>query len=115
MGRQAERGRIKTQRRRLSALLAEAERAANDRGHRLKAWSENVMGTTASSACLRCHRLVHVDASPPPNGIDIAGEAVALDCEPYTGQGVDREPWCELGGHPLTARPTDGCHRTGVA
>jgi len=67
---------------RLSAL-----RSCRWRGHDMRRfrhrrshmWSEPY-GYLADSECKRCGMTVHLDTHPAPNGIDIGGEAVALDC-----------------------------------
>lgn len=64
----------------LVRLMAQGERAANFRGHRLKAWQEDPGGFKANATCTRCPMGVWVDTWPPANGIDVAGEAVALNC-----------------------------------
>lgn len=28
----------------------------------------------------------------------------------YTGQGADRQEWCDTGGHPTSSKSLDGCH-----
>lgn len=62
----------------LAGLMAEATVSAANRGHRLT-WARDASGAHASGVCA-CGRSVIVDTSPPPNGVDIGGEAVALNC-----------------------------------
>ncbi len=57
-----------------NALKRNAAATAYYLGHKMSHWNGNI------STCLRCGREVVVDAAPPPNGIDIAGEAIALQC-----------------------------------
>ena len=63
---------------RLAALKREGERAAAFRGHRLGAWCEGE--GSAVAVCVDCGRQVAVAVSPPANGIDVGGEAVAVNC-----------------------------------
>jgi len=63
----------------LESLKREAAQAAQFRGHKLGAWAD-YPDDTAHADCEVCDRRVVVDASPPPNGIDIAGSAVAVSC-----------------------------------
>lgn len=56
-------------------LRGEALSAAKWRGHDMGPF----LGSVAK--CTECGRQVHVDLNPPPNGIDISGEAVAVDCD----------------------------------
>lgn len=53
--------------------------AVSFRGHRLGYW-RNVGNTSAFATCLDCGASAHVCTNPPPNGIDISGSAVALNC-----------------------------------
>jgi hypothetical protein len=63
----------------LIRLARSARRAAKRRGHTLARFRR--MADTASAArCSVCGAEVFVDARPAPNGIDIGGEAVALNC-----------------------------------
>ena len=69
-------------------LLDSAEDTASWRGHKLKRWGR-ISDTLYRAACSVCGMEVDVNTNPPPNGIDISGEAIALDCptgesaEPY--------------------------------
>ncbi|MDP1614797.1 MAG: hypothetical protein Q8L68_03280 [Methylococcales bacterium] len=73
--------------RKLDRLKREALDACKFRGHRMGRFvSYNpAFGirstTTAFAFCTVCHRAVGIDAKPLPNGIEIGGEAVALNCE----------------------------------
>ena len=64
----------------LRDLKTEAKSAATWRGHHMKRF-ETVNGHAATSVCRWCSMGIYVDAKPAPNGIDIGGEAVALNCE----------------------------------
>jgi hypothetical protein len=76
----------------LGALMIEANEAATFRGHKLAAWVARD-GGVAVSFCLTCGRGVQVSANPAPNEIDMAGEALALNCAPrplsYDGFGIN--------------------------
>ena len=66
-------------------LRGEAIKSCENRGHEMKRFEFHPYWTNdervvASSVCLICDMMVEVDTSPPPNGIDIGGEAVALNC-----------------------------------
>ena len=76
---------------RLAALMSRATASAEWRGHTLDWGSAEVSATLqrlAGSAsrmqrlgvCIHCGADVGVDTLPPPNGIDVGGTAVALDC-----------------------------------
>lgn len=64
----------------LRELRLEAARVARQRGHMLRVW-DRLSATKAGTTCAKCGAWVRVDTNPAPNGIDIAGEAVAVDCE----------------------------------
>ena len=65
----------------LTELMDNAADAASFRGHALLVWDEPHDGDQrANGACARCGAQVSVDLSPPANGIDIGGPAVALSC-----------------------------------
>lgn len=63
----------------MKQLQSKAIKSAEFRGHMLSTFC--VCGDTAAAHCRKCGKQVVVDCSPPPHGIDIAGEAVALNCE----------------------------------
>ncbi len=65
--------------RKLERLKLEASHTATARGHRLSRFSD-WYGAAAMARCLVCRAAVKVDTRPLPNGIDIGGEAVALNC-----------------------------------
>lgn len=62
-------------------LRREARAGARWRGHNLAPFRPLETGRTWHATCTACGREVVIDVKPPPNGIDIAGEAVALDCD----------------------------------
>lgn len=66
-------------------LIKEAKDACNFRGHKMFRFTRWVGNTdyrqTATSHCRDCGKFVAVDTKPAPNGIEIAGEAVALKCK----------------------------------
>lgn len=69
----------------LDSLEAEARQAAVRRGHDLSHWREDreqPARASAQASCLKpdCTAWVQVQVAPPPNGIDIGGPAVALNC-----------------------------------
>jgi len=55
-------------------LKKEANRAADFRGHRLF-WQGN------TGTCEHCGAWAQIDTNPAPNGIDIGGPAVAVNCQ----------------------------------
>lgn len=66
----------------LGRLRKQAEKSCNFRNH-LMGWDtprfyENRI--TQVGHCLHCGKEAILDTNPPPNGIDISGEAVALGC-----------------------------------
>lgn len=78
-------------------LKDRAERSAKAREHILSKWRKITRPsgcTIHRAACLRCGMEVDVDTAP--KGIDVSGEAVALEC---TGWKAQPDPLCEC-GHP---------------
>lgn len=60
-----------------------ATKGAEWRGHWLGKWrkAETMAGYTVyTSRCVNCGAYVQVCPDPPPNGIDIGGDAVAVNC-----------------------------------
>ena len=59
-----------------------ARETALYRGHDLTEFSYKLSPdrTKGYAKCKHCGKGVWTDTKPPPNGIDIAGEAVALNC-----------------------------------
>lgn len=85
---------------RLRRLRTEARAAAEWRGHILGRFTPaepNGWGGVTSRAVCSCGREAYVDTRPPPNGIDVAGEAVALD--------HDDAPECPECGREVFADP----------
>lgn len=68
----------------LKELRLSATESCKFRGHRM-IWSNTDFRrkgrTTQDAQCFDCHMDVRIDTAPPPNGIDIGGQAVALDCD----------------------------------
>jgi hypothetical protein len=66
-------------------LKKEAITACNFRGHKMGEWGFTIhaggMGIRGGSICKKCGKGVQIDTNPPPNGIDIGGEAVSLCCK----------------------------------
>ncbi len=60
-------------------LKSEALEACKFRGHDMTHWTEIHPGI-ATATCNHCEAFVSVCLNPSPNGIDISGEAVALNC-----------------------------------
>ena len=60
-------------------LKVSAARSAQARYHRLGGWRD-YDGNKACAVCEVCGKEAYVDAKPAPNGIDVSGEAVALNC-----------------------------------
>jgi len=67
---------------RIARLKRSALESCNWRGHRMERFrvSSDNTRVIAYSHCRDCHREVSCDTNPLPNGIDIGGEAVALNC-----------------------------------
>lgn len=65
--------------RKLTHLKMDAALACKRRGHSMSRFI-SLSDKRAVSTCLNCKMEVHVDTHPMPNGIDIGGEAVALNC-----------------------------------
>jgi hypothetical protein len=66
----------------IEALRREAGSAARWRGHRLT-WTtirQDERRTIARGTCRQCQASVDCNTRPEPNGIDIGGEAVAINC-----------------------------------
>lgn len=64
----------------LATLKAKAREAATWRGHHLGNFIASKDGTKARAECKRCKCSVGVNTHPLPNEIDIAGEAIAINC-----------------------------------
>lgn len=62
-------------------LEQSAMEAAINRGHRMTPFATLYeQRHIAESVCEKCEAYVQVNAKPAPNGIDIGGTAVALNC-----------------------------------
>lgn len=63
--------------------MAEAQKTAKIRGH-IIAWDNesSLWRERRHGHCVICGATVSVYSSPAPNGIDIAGSALAIDCVP---------------------------------
>ncbi len=70
----------------LRDLREKAQAAADSRGHCRIFWdAPSYWGGTPIRAlqdghCPVCKKTVHLNTAPPPNGVDIGGELVALNC-----------------------------------
>lgn len=88
----------------LHALKVSAASSARSRGHVLASWvnvgNDKRRSTVARSHCTTCQREVTVNTRPAANEIDIAGDAVALNCP----QGFTRRCAGPCGGR-SDARP----------
>lgn len=77
-------------------LQKEALESCKFRGHEMKRFMKFTK-TFSVSLCRKCGKEAFVNAKPPPNGIDISGEAVALGCEVIKPLWV-KQPKGEKGG-----------------
>lgn len=87
----------------INALKAQAARAAKQRGHRLGKWKAGARPTEQQADCTTdgCDAWVAVDSSPLPNGINIGGPAVAVDCPAKEPENMfDKKP---VESKPVTA------------
>jgi hypothetical protein len=65
----------------LTRLSRDARAACKWRGHDMRPFHPiPYWANVRTSECRKCGMQVAIDADPAPNGIDIGGEAVALDC-----------------------------------
>lgn len=64
----------------LLLLIREGLDTARWRGHAMSVVSTDTQRGQSVHRCKTCGAEVHCDVSPPPNGIDIGGDAVALNC-----------------------------------
>ena len=65
----------------LESLIKEALDSCEFRGHKMVGVRIFADGTKASSTCIVCGKGIYVETNPMPNGIDISGEAIALNCK----------------------------------
>jgi hypothetical protein len=63
----------------IDTLRKSALESCKFRGHQMKPF-KHFDKITAFSVCRVCGKSVAISTNPPPNGIDIGGEAVALGC-----------------------------------
>jgi hypothetical protein len=63
----------------MNRLKKRAERVCRWRGHDLGKWSDGM--STSVAECKICGAHVMVDIHPPPNGIEVGGNAVAVGCK----------------------------------
>ena len=66
----------------LTTLKARALKSTRYRGHRIH-WTppyHSERTSVQNGVCTRCGMEVQINVNPLPNGIDIGGEAVALNC-----------------------------------
>lgn len=75
----------------IEKLKASALESAKWRGHRMTNFSMN-SPTSGHAFCLECPAMAFVDSKPGPNGIDVSGEAVAINCK-RTGSGGKLFHW----------------------
>lgn len=61
-------------------LKQEAREASERRGHEMKRYRRREFWNTPYAECRHCGAEVDVTTKPAPNQIDIAGEAVAINC-----------------------------------
>ncbi len=64
----------------LEVLKESAVEGAEWRGHKMGPWRLWDFWDTPFCQCQICGAVVQVDGNPLPNGIDISGHAVALNC-----------------------------------
>lgn len=68
----------------LEELKKSALESCKFRGHKMGKFEFTIkaggMGIKGGFACKICGKRAFIDTNPAPNGIDIAGEAVALGC-----------------------------------
>lgn len=63
----------------VDVLKLSADDAATYRGHVLGTWHD-YESSRSMATCQKCECAVWVDAHPAPNGIDVSGSAVAINC-----------------------------------
>lgn len=74
----------------LRTLKREARESATWRGHSLSRFHTYTTAERRAVAhCRNCPASVVVDCYPAPNGIDIGGDAVAVNCEPDKWRRLD--------------------------
>ena len=63
----------------LIKLIKSALESCEFRGHKMQ-YIDGKARKRATYECTECHRGVTIELNPPPNGIEIGGEAVAVNC-----------------------------------
>jgi hypothetical protein len=92
--------------RKLKKLKRQAKSSAEFHGHTLGPWKSNLIFPTRTRAvelsiCIHCGEWVAVDTRPLPNGINVGGTAVAMECKKHSLHCV-----------PLAAHPAVASNRT---
>jgi len=64
----------------LNTLKRESIESCEYRGHKMGAWTDGPHSLTSECQCTVCNAWVAVETKPLPNGIDIGGTAVAVNC-----------------------------------
>jgi hypothetical protein len=64
----------------LKRLKMRAKESCEWRGHNMSYFKQKPCSTAHDSFCINCGAMVVVQVNPPANGINIGGEAVALNC-----------------------------------
>jgi hypothetical protein len=77
------------------SLKVRAAQVATARNHRLGMWTD-YDDRRAFALCIICGMEAYVDAKPAPNGIDISGEAVALNCPARSSEDLSKLTLAEL-------------------
>jgi hypothetical protein len=65
----------------IDRLKKEARESAMQRDHTMTQFERVESAVLYYSECKKCYAGVWVEPNPPPNGIEIAGPAVALNCK----------------------------------
>ena len=67
----------------LYTLQLKAETACQRRGHKLGKWAiyHGESRSLANNECVVCGMEVQCNSKPLPNGIDIGGQALAVNCK----------------------------------
>ena len=75
----------------LDELKLQAEESSNWREHELGQWLEHSWNPRKFYChCIKCNMQVIVTLNPLPNEIDIGGEAIALNCVPFSRYDIRR-------------------------
>lgn len=65
---------------RLDRLVREAKAGMESRGHSVSRASRFPSGRTAVLRCHACPCSAQINTAPPPNGIELGGDGLALQC-----------------------------------